>query len=101
MSKLSEYIKKLRANRSQEEIAKQAGITGAALSRIESGEREDFRISTLIGLSKALNVNPMKLILAYEGKNPEELNLSEQDLDSAMAEALIKRIMEWQQEKYK
>lgn len=93
MSFLGDYIKTLRGKRSQEEIGKLAGITGAALSRIESGEREDFKISTLLGLARALRVHPMKLIYAYEGKDPDTVReeSANDDILDALEEILQKR----------
>jgi transcriptional regulator with XRE-family HTH domain len=50
---------------SQEKLAKQAGVTQAAISQLEKGESKSFKGSTLISLAHHLQVNPAWLA---EGK---------------------------------
>lgn len=52
---------------SQRDLAARVGVTHAIISRLESGQAGDFKFSTFLGLSAALNVHPMVLIRLYEG----------------------------------
>jgi HTH-type transcriptional regulator, competence development regulator len=60
----SEYIKKLREDRkiSQRELAEAAGISGAAISRIEAGERKKPSASTLKAIAPCLGVSYQELL---------------------------------------
>jgi transcriptional regulator with XRE-family HTH domain len=72
---------------SQRDLAKQVGVTHAVISRIESGQAGDFRFSTFLGLSAALQVHPMHLIRLYEGETdptPESVHTGD---DEALVEA--------------
>ena len=71
MQRFGEYLLMLRGSQSLESICKVADISPSVLYRLESGERQDLKVSTLVGLSKALKVNELKLIAAYKGEDPE------------------------------
>ncbi len=68
-----QYLKHLRKQKglSQERLGDASGLSGATISVIENGHRYDFKVSSLLGLSKALGVDPMKLFIAYQGKDPD------------------------------
>ena len=55
---LADNIKRLRAELglSQEQLAKKADVTYSALSKIEAGYHTDPRVSTLLRISRALDV---------------------------------------------
>lgn len=69
---ISENIKKLRANKgwNQAKLARESGITGAALSKIETDDNRSPSIDTLQKLSEALNVHLDYIIL--EGEMDED-----------------------------
>ena len=102
MSVLGDYIRRKRGDRPQEAIGKISGITGAALSRIESGERLDLKVSTLLGLAKALNVPAGSLILAYQGIDPDDRDQvsakDAEDIDAITQEA-ISEFIQWRKSK--
>jgi transcriptional regulator with XRE-family HTH domain len=53
---------------SQRDLATLVGVTHAVISRIESGLATDFKFTTFLGLSTALQIHPMVLIRLYEGE---------------------------------
>lgn len=55
---LAKNIKRFRAKRgfSQEDLARAAGVTYSALSKIEAGYSQDPRVKTLQKISRALDV---------------------------------------------
>jgi transcriptional regulator with XRE-family HTH domain len=87
-----DYFRKYIAKRQAElslsgnELARRTGKTGAWLSRFMSGDREVLRVDTLIALAKALNISPEKLLLAYEGKDPDK-KITPED-DKALSDAI-------------
>ena len=70
MMTLGDYITKRRSEISlgQNELAEKAGIDPSSLSKIVAGDRQDIRMSTLIGLARALKVSPMVLINVFDKK---------------------------------
>lgn len=64
MSALSKKIRTLRENKglTQEKLAQKAGVTKDYVSRMERGDQEDFRYSTLKGFASALGVHPSLLL---------------------------------------
>jgi transcriptional regulator with XRE-family HTH domain len=62
MDRLAANIREMRrrAAMTQDELAREAGVSGMTLSRIERGESEP-RASTLRKLAKALEVKPQDL----------------------------------------
>jgi transcriptional regulator with XRE-family HTH domain len=70
---LAEYIATLRLKKgwSQRELARKTGFSSATIQKIESGATEHPGLDVITALSHALNVHPMKLILAYQGKDPD------------------------------
>jgi len=57
-------------------LAKEAGISRTYVVNIlegagSTGKPPKVTIDVLLGLSDALRIHPMKLILAYQGKDPE------------------------------
>jgi transcriptional regulator with XRE-family HTH domain len=74
MTTFGEYIHKLRGDKSMETVCSIAQISPSVLSRLESGERKDCKVSTLVGLAKALKTSEEKLIAVYKGKDPESVD---------------------------
>ena len=64
MTPVTVRVKELRIGRgwTQAELAKKAGITRAALSRIENGQTKGIDFDTLDNLANALEVHPAALI---------------------------------------
>jgi transcriptional regulator with XRE-family HTH domain len=61
--KIGENLKRQRIRKAltQEELARQAGLTTASVARIERNETEP-RMSTLRKLAKALDIDPAELV---------------------------------------
>jgi transcriptional regulator with XRE-family HTH domain len=59
------YEKRLEKRMTQAELSKKAGIAQPNLSRIESGKR-DITVSTLIHISRAMNINPADFFLNFD-----------------------------------
>ena len=61
--KIGDNLKRQRIRKAltQEELARQAGLTTASVARIERNETEP-RMSTLRKLAKALNIDPAELV---------------------------------------
>lgn len=70
------YIGRLRAEKglSQDDVAKLVGTSKTTISNLENGISQDFKVSTLIGLSVALRVPVQTLVLAYQGRDPDKEN---------------------------
>jgi transcriptional regulator with XRE-family HTH domain len=51
-------LRELRGGRSQDEVARKAGITKETYGRIERGEVSNLRTATLVGIIRALGVWP-------------------------------------------
>lgn len=86
--------KRLELDLSQDEVCKVAGISKASYSDLENGKPQDFKVSTLIGLSKALKVPIPNLILAFEGKDPDRMKeapIKNPEIQE-MARAILKAI---------
>ena|ERR1017187_5812896 len=64
---LKDKFKKLRekARISQQEVATRAGLSWSLIAQIEQGKKIDVRVSTLLGLAKALGVDPGVLLAAF------------------------------------
>lgn len=97
---LGQYVKRLREERhwSQRDLEEQTRLQGykldqGTISKIEKDETLNPGIKAFKGLSKALNVHIMKLILAYEGEDPDQA--SDKELDEDLREALaIKKALD-------
>lgn len=63
---------------SQEELARQAGITQPSLSEIETGETKNLRGQTLLGIARALRLNTW-WILTGNGQKFADKALSDQE----------------------
>lgn len=61
---------RLRMGLSQAELASRSGLTPAAISQLENGQREPS-FSTLVRLSEALETSPNDLMGAEEKLDPE------------------------------
>ena len=64
---LKDTFKKLRekAGISQQEVATKAGLSWSLIAQIEQGKKSDVRVSTLLGLAKALGVDAGVLLAAF------------------------------------
>lgn len=64
MRTLGEHIRELRttAGLSQAELGKAAGVTGSAVSQLESGLSKTPKAETLLKVAKALGVDPNQLL---------------------------------------
>jgi len=64
LSPFAARLQKLResAGISQQSLATSAKISISSLAQIEQGKRADPRLSTILGLARALGVKPSKLI---------------------------------------
>ena len=54
---------------SQEDLGRIAGMTRQAVYQIETAKNKNLYVDTLLGLAKALEMHPIKLISAYKGEN--------------------------------
>ena len=56
---LKDKFKKLRekAGISQQEVATKSGLSWSLIAQIEQGKKNDVRVSTLLGIAKALGVD--------------------------------------------
>jgi transcriptional regulator with XRE-family HTH domain len=75
MGSLGERIEVLRRRRgiTQEDLAIAAGMSQAAISRIESGRVKTLKSDTLAGLARALDVSVPYLIGDGSESNPKEI----------------------------
>jgi|ERR1022692_2388976 len=64
---LKDKFKKLRekAGLSQQEVATKAGLSWSLIAQIEQGKKSDVRVSTLLGIAKALGVDAGVLLAAF------------------------------------
>src|ERR1022692_4718227 len=64
---LKDKFKKLRekAGISQQEVATKAGLSWSLIAQIEQGKKNDVRVSTLLGIAKALGVDASVLLAAF------------------------------------
>src|ERR1019366_5672031 len=64
---LKDKFKKLRekAGISQQEVATEAGLSWSLIAQIEQGKKNDVRVSTLLGLARALGVDAGVLLAAF------------------------------------
>jgi transcriptional regulator with XRE-family HTH domain len=64
---LKDVFKKLRekAGISQQEVATKAGLSWSLIAQIEQGKKIDVRVSTLLGIAKALGVDAGVLLAAF------------------------------------
>ena len=64
---LKDKFKKLRekAGISQQEVATKAGLSWSLIAQIEQGKKSDVRVSTLLGIAKALGVDAGVLLAAF------------------------------------
>src|ERR1019366_8890966 len=64
---LKDIFKKLRekAGLSQQEVATKAGLSWSLIAQIEQGKKSDVRVSTLLGLAKALGVDANELLAVF------------------------------------
>ena len=69
--KFGERLRVLRQERSmtQADLAKSIGVSPAAISRYESGERTRFSIPTIIAMATALHVTWQELVYGTEIEN--------------------------------
>ena len=94
---LGDYIQTLRERKglTTRELGRRAGLNYETIRKIETGYTKSPGLEAVIEISKALNVHPLNLILAYQGIDPEkqkgERNMSD---DQIMAEG-IKEFLEW------
>jgi transcriptional regulator with XRE-family HTH domain len=90
MTTLGDYIARLRDEKdwTMRELARKAGLSLGAVQKIENGTTQSPGIDVLLGLSQALNIPIMKLILAYQGRDPDR------ELKSATDEQVLQSIME-------
>lgn len=58
-------IKKFREEKgwTQEELAKQTGLSRVTISQLENGSKEDIKLTTMQALSKALGVSMEEIFL--------------------------------------
>ena len=79
---------------SRNRLAKETRLSSGYVTWLLNGETSskpnppNLSIDTLLTLSKALNVHPMKLILAYEDKDPNTYTGSDEKLQDLMRETL-------------
>lgn len=92
MTNFGEYITQLRLAKgwSYRQLADKAEISFATIQDIESGKTKNPGIQAVIGLAKALEVHPMKLLLAYQGKDPNEANAEEEGLYKQLVMQLVR-----------
>ncbi len=88
-TKIGAYIKELRESKNLgvNQLATYAGVSGAQISRIESGERKNPKPETLAKLAKALKVDYDELMskagyLKKEDKNETKINTAFYDYDN-------------------
>jgi transcriptional regulator with XRE-family HTH domain len=64
---LKDIFKKLRekAGLSQQEVATKAGLSWSLVAQIEQGKKSDVRVSTLLGLARALGVDAGVMLAAF------------------------------------
>ena len=73
MTMFSDYIRRMRGDRTLADVANIAGIDPGALHKIENGHRPDIKVSTFLGLQKALKVPIENLVSAYKGIDPDKI----------------------------
>lgn len=95
MTNLGDYIEKLRTERrwSYRELAdetpKDYRVSHGTIQDIESGKTSSPGIKAIVGLAKAFGINPMKLILAYTGQDPDKVPLNEgEDTEALLSRAI-------------
>lgn len=71
---MGNQLKRLRdkAGLSQEALARLAGVSSAAIFRIEQGRPSDPKLSTLAALAKALGMSPGELTDELVREEPEK-----------------------------
>lgn len=64
MTTLGEHVRELRiaAGLSQAQLGESAGVTGSAISQLESGLSKTLKGDTLVRLARALAVDPTRLM---------------------------------------
>src|ERR1017187_2648337 len=64
---LKDKFKKLRekAGISRQEVATKAGLSWSLIAQIEQGKKSDVRVSTLLGMARALGVDAGVLLAAF------------------------------------
>lgn len=89
--RFGDYIAMLRMGKglSQERLGKLAGVSGATISMLESGNRTDLKLSSFTGIARALGVDPVELFMAFNGQNPK-MGVPKTEEEIIMQEALAK-----------
>ena len=52
---------------SQDELGEKCGLTGSAISRMESGERTRFEMDTLLKFAQVMSITVDELVAASQG----------------------------------
>ena len=89
---LKDIFKKLRekAGLSQQEVATKAGLSWSMIAQIEQGKKSDVRVSTLLGMARALGVDADVLLAAF-AEAFEEAAGGDREVDAASDETAKKR----------
>jgi transcriptional regulator with XRE-family HTH domain len=85
LKKFGEYIRDLRGDRSQDDVAIPVGMTGSGWSLIENASREP-KMSTLIKMARALNTSEDRLIAVFKG---EESKSEQAEYSSQVVQEII------------
>jgi transcriptional regulator with XRE-family HTH domain len=82
MGTMGARLKRLRDEKgiSQQELARQCGVTQATISRLESGELQDMQTSTARRLARALGVSVDYLIGTWDEES-DLVGASQGDVD--------------------
>ena len=99
---LKDKFKKLRekAGISQQEVATKAGLSWSLIAQIEQAKKSDVRVSTLLGLAKALGVDAGVLLAAFAEAN-EVAAGGDADVDVDANAATNKRVKKQAKRKVK
>lgn len=96
MATFGEYIAQLRGEKglSQRDLARKAGISPSAVSKLESGISEKLRAETIDAIARALHISASSLFDVYNGRAGAE---AEPVVSDSEVKELVTRYMKWKE----
>ena len=96
MTTLGDYIAHLRVEKgwTMRELARKAGLSLGAIQKIENGSTLAPGIDAIIAIGQALRVPPLKMILAYQGEDPDTEPPLETDVATKVMDVLMENFPE-------
>lgn len=79
---------------SQRELSRRCNVSATQIQRIENDEIESPGLQLTLAMAEALDVHPMRLILAFQGK-PVDPGVSDAALQTDLKEA-FNQFLTWQ-----